>query len=1242
MEEKMKNIRIMTAKIITFFAQLNFFSTMNKCKNFAKLVICAFAISGLVACSGGGGGDGGSTGGGTDPIDITISDTTNQAALAIYTLEDIGDTLVTAIETAITANSATDITVVIANSSDASTEIAVNGDNWKTIAINFPDLTDGSNSLTITVTYVNEDGAVATETTATLTISYDGTLPEISSFTEQSTLLPITDNAGFTFDIVFSENINTSTFTVADFTISSSIAIITNIAFNGATATITATTDIPANQTGNLTISVGNQWEDLAGNEANSSQAQELYDIDVQLPTVLSVENKTAGGNDYLITYTFSEEVVGITASNFVITAGSQTIIPTNIQQPSVNTVTFTVTSSINEITIRATGFTDADQNVGLEHNSETLNLGAITVTSANRMIGDDDITPKGNNNYTFVLSFTADVSAEEFTIADFTTTDTNIQIVSITPTTDLKEFTIEFKFVDDNNTANANITIVAGAIENADQTNDQPIVISIDRGPRIVTLDGGSVFNKQQIGTDNAIAYTFTFSEAIDKASLIASDFEINPANSGVSATTVSFPDDKTGAVTFTVDANNVDGTFSIALPDDSYTDQANNENRETTGTEANAVLPIDITIDNIAPTVTSPAAGNYEVPTQSFNITIEFSEELQLTAVLDGNVPILTESNITLTNATTTDSITIENSAGKGRVVIEATIADLSGERPTITISGDSYSDTLGNTGESDYTLTIDIATLLLGWLTNGNCQNFSFDDGDGEINTPYQISNICQLQNIADDDLTAGGVSYTDLLDKNYILIADIDASYTRNWNSEQGFNPIGGQIKQYTGTFDGNGYAIHNLYINRPNIVRVALFGINDENSEIKYLAVVHSYIVGFSNVGGIVGQVQGTVRASAVSGSISGTENVGGLFGEQNSGGKAKENNISSVSVKTTMNIAGILIGQYVDNASLFASSLNNNIGVGSVVGNNSVGIVGLQQLSSSTFNNNLGLASINSGNTFKGGLIGQQQVNPPTMNNYWNTEVSGQAQGIGNVTDHSGTTGVTSDAITDSEAILSGLGFTSTGAYDNIDEFSYPVLKDNALDATEQTIFIAHGLFRLATTDNAVITDQSVSNKVSNFLGKDNIQDDITLTASDFSANSALTVIDTNLEASNDINRVDYFACVDGGTEDILKTTTVGNVAVSVKKASGTLSVQRTLTANGPAHGCQLELPTAPSAGDKLNLDVTFTKATAGETCETPDADGYYRRMEEDTTTLETQPTIYFCSYTRRFNITFE
>ena len=1259
MEEKMKNIRIMTAKIITFFAQLNFFSTMNKCKNFAKLVICAFAISGLVACSGGGGGTT-ATDGGNDPVNIT--DRVNSNALNTYTLANLDTTFLNEIEQQIEDNAADEITITISNDSDNKTvteNVTLNGVNWKTEEINITSLVsseDGDTELTITITYFNGDDEIGTPTARVVTITVDGTPPSILDFTDKGEniprFLPITNNEGFEFTITFNESINTSTFTTGNLDIKPDNLdnlVSINVSFNSANtvATITATTDIPDTQQGDLTITVLKGWTDTVGNEVTTERL--LYTIDVQLPTVKTVDNElnttTEAENDYTITYTFSETVQTIaggnlTASNFVITAGSQTINPTNIQQPSGNTVTFTVTSSINEITIRATGFTDNSGNVGIADENRTFTLGGLSVTSANSMIGDDDITPKGNN-YTFVLRFTDDVSADEFTIAVFTT-DTNIQIVSITPTTDLKEFTIEFKFVDDNNTANANITIDAGKIGNADQTNDQPIVISIDRAPRVLSITDSSKteFNNSDL-TNNKFSYTFSFSEAISENSLIASDFEITPTNSGVSAPSVAFNPDSTGAtVTFTV-AENTNGEFSIDLPNGRYTDDGNNGNNETI-----ADLPLNITIDNIAPSITSPL-GNYEVTTQSFDITLEFSEELDL------DNSSLTSSNITPINATI-GNITIDNNGdgGKGTATIGITIGTGT-EHPTITINGSAYSDRLGNTGESDYVLTIPLTSI---WLTAGTCENFSFDGtGDGSSGNPYQISNICQLQNIDADDITAGGETYTNLLTQDYILIADIDASYTRNWDSGKGFEPIGEDANRYKGTFDGNGYAIHNLYINRPNTDRVGLFGHTSKASEIKHAAVVHSYIVGVSVVGGIIiGYVQGTVRASAVSGSISGTQNVGGLFGAQNSGGKAKENNISSVSVKTTMNVAGILIGQYVD-VSEVESSLNNNIGVGSVVGNNVVGIVGFQQGSAIIFNNNLGLASIN-GNSDVGGLIGQQSSDPPTMNNYWNSEVSGQAQGVGNVTDHSGTTGVTSNAaITNSATILSGLGFGNDDAWENIDASSYPVLKDNALDATEQTIFIAHGLFRLAVEDDNIITDQSVSNKVSNFLGGDNIQDDITLTASNFSANSPLTVIDTNLEAINDVSRVDYFACEDGddaatvadtttpnATGEILTTTTVGKVALSVKKTGGNIAVKRTTDGSGGAHGCQLELPTAPSAGDTLTLDATFTKATAGETCETPDADGYYRRMEEDTTTLETQPTIYFCSYTRRFNITFE
>ena len=85
---------------------------------------------------------------------------------------------------------------------------------------------------------------------------------------------------------------------------------------------------------------------------------------------------------------------------------------------------------------------------------------------------------------------------------------------------------------------------------------------------------------------------------------------------------------------------------------------------------------------------------------------------------------------------------------------------------------------------------------------------------------------------------------------------------------------------------------------------------------------------------------------------------------------------------------------------------------------------------------------------------------------------YWNTEISGQLEGVASGISNS-EIGVNSNAITDSEIILSGLGFGDTDAWKNINASSYPVLKTTGtngqiLDATEQTIFIAHGMFRLA------------------------------------------------------------------------------------------------------------------------------------------------------------------------------
>ncbi|MFW3145321.1 MAG: hypothetical protein ACMUIE_00735, partial [Thermoplasmatota archaeon] len=56
-------------------------------------------------------------------------------------------------------------------------------------------------------------------------------------------------------------------------------------------------------------------------------------------------------------------------------------------------------------------------------------------------------------------------------------------------------------------------------------------------------------------------------------------------------------------------------------------------------------------------------------------------------------------------------------------------------------------------------------------------------SFAGGSGTLSDPYQISNVTQLQNMSSD------------LNAHYILINNINASDTINWNGGLGFDPIG---------------------------------------------------------------------------------------------------------------------------------------------------------------------------------------------------------------------------------------------------------------------------------------------------------------------------------------------------------------------------------------------------------------------------------------------------------------
>ncbi|NOQ47732.1 MAG: hypothetical protein GQ576_01085 [Methanococcoides sp.] len=144
--------------------------------------------------------------------------------------------------------------------------------------------------------------------------------------------------------------------------------------------------------------------------------------------------------------------------------------------------------------------------------------------------------------------------------------------------------------------------------------------------------------------------------------------------------------------------------------------------------------------------------------------------------------------------------------------------------------------------------------------------------FAGGDGTAGNPYQISTIEQLQNLSSD------------LAANYKLINDIDASGTINWNSGAGFEPIGNALNKFAGTFNGQGYEIKGLYINRPIEDFVGLFGFTLSSSKINNVGLVDVNMTGVYKVGGLVGYSSGTITQSYSTGNVNGEGFTGGLVG----------------------------------------------------------------------------------------------------------------------------------------------------------------------------------------------------------------------------------------------------------------------------------------------------------------------------------------------------------------------
>jgi len=157
----------------------------------------------------------------------------------------------------------------------------------------------------------------------------------------------------------------------------------------------------------------------------------------------------------------------------------------------------------------------------------------------------------------------------------------------------------------------------------------------------------------------------------------------------------------------------------------------------------------------------------------------------------------------------------------------------------------------------------------------------QDYSFS-GDGTKDNPYQIANFEDLQVLSFNK---------DLWDYEIYFrqTADIDASKSstlfKSYYCYLGFYPIGGELpnlyikKNFSAKYDGGGYTISNLYVNRKGQNGCGLFG-HTQNTFISNLKLSECAITGKELVGGIVGLLQGNeVSNCSVSGNITGNTDI---------------------------------------------------------------------------------------------------------------------------------------------------------------------------------------------------------------------------------------------------------------------------------------------------------------------------------------------------------------------------
>ncbi|MCC5910450.1 MAG: S-layer homology domain-containing protein, partial [Clostridiaceae bacterium] len=306
-------------------------------------------------------------------------------------------------------------------------------------------------------------------------------------------------------------------------------------------------------------------------------------------------------------------------------------------------------------------------------------------------------------------------------------------------------------------------------------------------------------------------------------------------------------------------------------------------------------------------------------------------------------------------------------------------------------------------------------------------------AFAGGLGTEEDPWEINTVEQLNSVQN----YLGEHFTDT---HFQLIDNIDLTSATTsggiyYSEGLGWEPIGDAERRFAGKFNGNGFTISGININRPGKDNVGLFGYLSNTAEIKRLNIEDADINGGNLTGILAGHNLGSISDSSATGSVTGNNNVGVLVGRNNSPGVINSS-YATGSVIGNDNVGG-LVGQ---NYGTF-SEINNSYATSSVIGNRRVGgLVGSNSYYNE-INNSYAVGSV-TGNSNVGGLVGSNTTSGSVNNSYYDQNTTNQS-------DTGKGTPKTSAEMTQ-KTTFTGWDFTEIWSIDA--GVSYPYLQDNQQD----------------------------------------------------------------------------------------------------------------------------------------------------------------------------------------------